>query len=201
MPEPSGSVVVDYESPDGERITHIRSALISSSIQTLKTLGFMERYLQVLPARYHGEVLAPRAPGWTPVEEAAIHYNACEGMRLSPAELETLSESVVISIGNTLMATFNRSSRKLDGGSPWLSLAQAEKLFSRMNLGGAIRISRRTANEALVEVRGGVLYAIPYYEIGHRALLRVAAQLFVTKAHVRTLSVNEHEHKCLVYWA
>jgi hypothetical protein len=200
MAEAGSNVVADYKSPDGERITHIRSTLISSSIQTLKALGFMERYLSVLPERYHGEVLAPRAPSWTPVDEAATHYNACEGMHLSPAELEMLSETAVTSIGNTLMATFNRNSRTIEGGSPWLSLGQAEKLFARMNLGGSIRISRRGEREALVEVRGGSLYTIPYYEMGHCALLRVAAQLFVTRAYVRTQLVKPLEHRCLVYW-
>lgn len=201
MPERSDDVVAEYRSPDGERITHIRSTLIASSLQTLKAHGFLERYLRVLPKAHHDQMLAPRAPSWVEVEEAALHYNACQNMPLSSAELEQLSESVVTSVGNTLMSTFNRASRAAEGGSPWLSLVQAEKLFPRLNRGGAIRIVRRGTNEALVEVRGGSLYTIPYYEIGHCALLRVAASLFATKVQVRTVYVTPSEHRAAVYWS
>lgn len=200
MAERTEDVVAEYKSPDGERITHIRSTLLTSSLQTLKALDFLERYLRALPRDHHDQMLAPRAPGWVSVDEAAIHYTACEQMPLSAAELEQLSESVALSIGNTLMSTFNRASRAAESGSPLLSLAQAEKLFPRMNRGGAIRIVRRGPNEAMVEVRGGKLYAIPYYELGHRALLRVAAQLFAKKVQVRTLSVSPSEHKAAVSW-
>jgi hypothetical protein len=196
-----GEIVVDYVSPDGEHITHIRSTLIASSIQTLKELGFLERYLRVLPRSRRDEVLAPRAPSWLPVEEAAIHYRACEEMALSPPELDRILDSVVTSITTTLLSTFRRSaSRAVDGSAAWLSLGQAERLFSRMNRGGAIRVTRRAANEALVEVRGGNLYTIPYYEFGHCAMLRVQVQLFATKVQVRTLSVAEREHRALLNW-
>jgi hypothetical protein len=201
MPERSEDVVAEYKSPDGERITHIRSTLITSSLQTLKALGFFERYLRALPKAHHDQMLAPRAPGWVDVAEAAIHYNACQNMALSVEELERLSESVVTSVANTLLSTFNRASRAAAGGSPWLSLVQAEKLFPRLNRGGTVRVSRRGANEALVEVRGGSLYAIPYYEIGHCAMLRVSVMLFAAKVQVRTVSVTALEHRAAVYWS
>jgi hypothetical protein len=196
----SGDIVVDYRSPDGERITHIRSTLIGSSLQSLKTLGFLERYLRALPKNYHDQMLAPRAPSWIAVDEAAIHYNACQEMSLSAPELELLSESVVTTVGNTLLSTFTRASRVV-GGTPWLSLSQGERLFARLNRGGAIRVTCRGPSEALVEVSGGWLYNIPYFESGHCALLRVLALLFTKKAHVRTLSVAEFEHRALLYWS
>lgn len=201
MTDRNGAIVVDYTSPDGERITHVRSTLIASSIQTLKELGLLDRYLRALPRSHHEELLAPRAPGWVPVEEAAIHYLACEAMALSPAELDRVADSVVTGIAKTLLATFHRAAPPAEGATPWLSLGQAERLFSRMNRGGAIRVTRRAAEEALIEVRGGSLYTIPYYEHGHCAMLRVQVQLFAKKAQVRTLSVSQSEHRALIYWS
>lgn len=195
----NGEIVVEYISAQGERITHIRSTLVSSSIQTLKALGFLDRYLRALPKAYHEEMLAPHGPSWMAEEDAAIHYKACDDMQLADAELERLSETVAKTVGGLLMSTFTRSSRGADG-DPWLSLSQTERLFSRLNQGGAVRIYRRTANEALFEVRGGRLYTIPYYELGHHALLRAAVLLFAKTAHVRTLSMAEREHKTLVSW-
>jgi hypothetical protein len=195
----TGEVVVDYMSPDGERITHIRSTLISASIQTLKALGFFERYLRALPQGRHDAMLAPRAPGWTTEEEAAVHYTACDEMKLSEAEQERTSQTVVTAIGSTLLATFTRSSRTLDA-DPWLALAQTERLFSRLNQGGAVRVIRRSSKEAVFEVRGGALYAIPYYEIGHHALLRASALLFSNTAQARTLHAANREHRTLLSW-
>jgi hypothetical protein len=200
MADRSGETVAEYKSPDGERISHVRSTLIASSIQTLRALGFMDRYLQALPKAYHDEMLAPRAPSWMPVEEASIHYSACERMPLTSDELEKLSQAVVTSVGNTLLSTFTRTNRDNEAGSPWLSLGQAPLLFSRLNRGGSICVSRRGANEALVEVRGGRLYTIPYYELGHCAMLRVSAQLFAKKVQVRRVFVSELEHRCVVHW-
>jgi hypothetical protein len=197
-----GEIIVDYVSPDGEHITHIRSTLITSSIQTLRELGFLERYLRVLPRSHRDALLAPRAPGWLPVEEAAIHYNACNEMALSQPDLDRISESVVTTMTTMLLSTFRRNaSRSTDGATPWLSLGQAGRLFSRMNVGGAIRVTRRAADEALVEVRGGSLYSIPYYEFGHCAMLRVQVQLFAKKVQVRTLSIAEREHRALINWS
>lgn len=195
----SEEVVLDYMSPDGERITHIRSTLISSSIQTLKALGLLERYLDALAKKHHDAMLAPRAPSWTSEEEAAIHYAACNDMKLSAPELDLLSQTVASAIGTTLMATFTRSSRALEA-EPWLALAQTQLLFSRLNKGGAVRVIRRAPNEALFEVRGGSLYSIPYYETGHHALLRASALLFSSKAHTRTVHSADPEHRTLLSW-
>jgi len=199
MAAKDGDIVLDYRSPDGERITHIRSTLISSSVQTLKTLGFLERYLRALPRSHHDAMLAPRAPGWLTEDEAAIHYTACDDMKLSEPELELMSQTVAKAVGSALLATFTRSTRSVEA-EPWLAFAQTERLFSRLNQGGAIRVTRRAANEAVFEVRGGSLYAIPYYELGHHALLRASALLFSSTAHARTIYAAERLHRTLLFW-
>jgi hypothetical protein len=199
MAQPSDDVVLEYRSADGERITHIRSTLVSSSSQSLKALGFLERYLGALPKNQHDAMLSPRAPGWMTEEEAAIHYTACNDMNLSEPELELLSQTVAKAIGTTLLSTFTRSSRSLEA-EPWLALAQTERLFARLNQGGAVRVIRRGPNEAVFEVRGGSLYAIPYYEIGHHALLRAAVLLFSKTARARTLHTADREHRTLLSW-
>jgi hypothetical protein len=194
-----GEVIVEYTSTQGEQITHIRNTLVSSSVQTLKALGFLERYLRVLPSAYHDEMLAPRAPGWMAVEEAAVHYKACDDMNLAQAEIDLLSETVAKSVAGLLLSTFTRSSRSLEA-DPWLSLSQTERLFSRLNQGGAVRVVRRAANEALFEVRGGRLYTIPYYEMGHHAMLRASVLLFAKTATTRTLAATDREHRTLLSW-
>src|SRR5688500_5052365 len=127
--------LVDYRSAEGALVSHVRSTLLASSIQTLQANGFMERYLTQLPKAYHAELQAPQAPSWLGIDIAEIHYTACEQMQLSKSELTLISEAVVKNIANTMLATFLRSSRAL-GGTPWHSLAQAERLYTRLMRGG-----------------------------------------------------------------
>src|SRR5262245_5830339 len=48
LPAATNKVVLDFTSPDGKIVTHVRSTLLSSSVQTLKDNGFFERYERVL---------------------------------------------------------------------------------------------------------------------------------------------------------
>lgn len=192
-------VFLEYKSPDGDRITHIRSTLISSSLQGIKALGFLEHYLEVLPPEHHESMLAPRAPCWIPEDEALVHYQACEAMRLQPAQRERLCQKVVRAVGAILLATFTRTINK-EEGDPWSALEQSARMFSRVNKGGSIRVLREGPTEAVVEVFGGQLYSIPYYELGHRVLLRGSIGFFRDSAQARTLHIGKREHRLLLSW-
>lgn len=191
--------LVDYRSPESAQVTHVRSTLLASSVQTLQANGFLERYLEELPKAHHAELLAPQAPSWLGIELAELHYTACERMRLSPRELTLMSDSVVKSIANTMLATFLRSSRAI-GGTPWHSLAQAERLYTRLMRGGSIRVTRRGPKEALIESRGCRLYKLPYYAAGYSMVFRAAALLFGNTAYARLLPASELEHKVVLAW-
>jgi hypothetical protein len=194
-----GEVVVDYKSLESARITHIRSTLLASSIQTLRERGLLDRYLHCLPKDQHGLLLAPQAPCWIPIEIAEIHYTSCERMELASDELNALWEAVLRSVTQTVIAQFVRSGRAI-GGTPWHSLAQAERLFSRLKRGGAIRVTRRGPKEALIESSSCTLYRIPYFASAYTALLRAAALMFAKTAYARQLTAPDLEHRVVLAW-
>lgn len=193
------AVVTDYQSSEGAHVTHLRSTLIGSSVRTLRERGLLERYLRCLPRAYHEELLAPLAPSWIPIEIAEAHYKSCQDMALSEDELCALWQAVLSNVTHTMIAQFLRSGRAL-GGTPWHSLGQAERLFSRVHRGGAVRVTRRGPKEALIESRGCSLYRIPYFASGYTTLLRSAALFFAKTAYARQLSAPEREHRVVLAW-
>jgi hypothetical protein len=199
MTADESAVVVDYKSSEGAKVTHLRSTLIASSVNTLRERGLLERYLRCLPRTYHEELLAPQAPSWIPIEIAELHYKSCQEMALSEEELGALWQTVLSSVVNTMMAQFLRSSRAV-GGTPWHSLAQAERLFTRLHRGGSLRVTRRGPKEALIESRGCTLYRIPYFASGYTTLLRSAALFFAKTAYARQLSAPPLEHRVVLAW-
>lgn len=52
----------------------------------------------------------------------------------------------------------------------------------------------------MIEVSGSTLFHVPYYAIGHCALLRSAALLFGNTAYVRSLAAADFEHKAVLAW-
>jgi hypothetical protein len=192
-------VVVDYKSPESALITHIRSTLIASSIQTLRERCLLERYLGCRPKHQHELLLAPQAPSWIPVEVAEIHYQSCERMELASDELNALWEAVIRNVTHTMLAQFVRSGRAI-GGTPWHSLAQSERLFSRLKRGGTIRVTRRGPKEALIESSGCTLYRIRYFASAYTALLRAAALMFAKTAYARQLTAPDLEHRVVLAW-
>jgi hypothetical protein len=192
-------VVVDYKSSESARITHIRSTLIASSIQTLRERELLERYLRCLPKHHHAQLLAPQAPSWLPIEVAEVHYTSCERMELASDELNALWDAVLRNVTQTMLAQFVRSGRAI-GGTPWHSLAQSERLFSRLKRGGAIRVTRRGPKEALIASSGCTLYRIPYFARAYTALLRAAALMFAKTAYARQLSAPDLEHRVVLAW-
>src|SRR5262245_9003652 len=63
-------VILDYTSPDGKTVTHVRSTLLQSSVQVLKDNGLFDAYLTKLAPRFKDEILLTLAPTWHPLEVA-----------------------------------------------------------------------------------------------------------------------------------
>jgi hypothetical protein len=179
-----GSVLVDYTSPDGAQVTHVRSTLIASSLQTLRELQYFDRYFERLPREHRDEILLALGPAWLPLETALAHYRACEALDLTEEQLGAIGTSVTTRLANTLIATFLRSTRAV-GGSPWLSLEQSDRMWSRLMRGGAVRVTRRGPKEAMVEVTGLALFELRYFSLAFRSALLGGALLFSKTAYLR----------------
>ena len=67
-------------------VTQVRSTLIATSIQSLRTRGLLGRYTKLLQGPHKETVLTAVAGSWLPVEVAHAHYAACEALHLDSAQ-------------------------------------------------------------------------------------------------------------------
>ena len=124
-----------------EPVTQVRSTLLQSSINSLRTHGHYERYLTVVDPAYREVILGSLAPEWLPVAVAEAHYAACDALRLSPEEMQRIGEEVGDRIQGTFLGTIVKRARML-GLTPWVLLDHFERLWGRLMVGGGVAVYR-----------------------------------------------------------
>jgi hypothetical protein len=198
--EKTGKVVLDYVAPEGPRVTHVRSTLLSSSVQTLRELGHFERYVASLPADTRDTILLTLAATWLPVAVADVHYAACDALRLSDADMIQVGSAVAKRFMGTFLQTLVRSSRTV-GGSPWLPMKQYGRLWSRIWQGGSVCITEEGPKDAIIESRGFKVASNAYFSTAYVGVIRGTALMFAETVYVRTLRApNRDTHICQLSW-
>lgn len=143
-------------------VTHVRSTLIQSSLNSLRELELFDLYLKQLDPSYRDDILGSLAPEWLPVEMALAHYRACDDLELSPEEMHRIGQHVGDRIQGTFLGTLVRRARIL-GLNPWLPLNHFERLWSRLMTGGGIALYKVGPKDARIEVYRLPLARFPYF--------------------------------------
>ena len=180
----SGTLLVDYTSPAGPEVTHVRSTLISSSLQTLREFGHYERYLERLDREFHDAVLLTLAPTWLPVDVAMAHYGACDALELTSDDLEKIGEAVSARIMGTFLGHLTRSARSV-GASPWIPFKRYGRLWSRLMMGGRCRVMEIGPKDAQIECTGMPMVRYRYFSEAYLGVIRGSAGMFAKTVYVR----------------
>jgi hypothetical protein len=162
-------------------VTHVRSTLLTASLQALRQQGHFDRYLQGLPARYHDALLLNVAGQWLPVDVGVAHYRACEALALDAAQLDAIGSEV----GRRAQGTFLGTLVRATGMTPWPALLQAPRLMARLFQGGGVEVAKLGPKEARVVCSGNPLATIPYFRVAFLSGARVGVELVSLKAYVR----------------
>ena len=193
-------VVLDFRSSDGPTATHVRSTLLGSSLETMRVLGFYERFASLLPSAYHEQILYTFAPMWLPVDVAVAYYDTWARLGLSEPELEHAAGMVCERIMGSFLATLARGARQ-SGATPWIPLRQYDRLWSRIFRGGAVRVTEKGPKDALIETHGLPMLRSPYFRLAYRSLLMTAGRLFARKLHMRERRVKASDaYAVLASW-
>ena len=193
-------VVLDYHAPEGPIATHVRSTLLSSSLQMIRELGYFERYVALMPKAACETILLTLAPTWLPVALADAHYAACDGLALSPSETDLVGQAVAARFMGTFLQTFVRSTRGV-GGSPWVPIKQYGRLWSRIWQGGSVLITERGPKDALIESRGLAVAKYHYFSTAYMGVIRAAGLMFASTVYVRSVRSSEPStHLCNISW-
>jgi hypothetical protein len=189
MPDPQSQrppdAVLDFpcERASVRDATHFRSTWLTSSIAALRERGFGERYEHALDNGYRERVLTAVAGMWLPMDIAAAHYEACERLDLTPAELLDLGTAAMNRAHGTTLAFAVRLARGA-GATPWTILAQADRFWERTCKGGAIGVFKLGPKEARIEEIGFPLARFRYNRVTMRGIVTAVVSLFCEKVYV-----------------
>jgi hypothetical protein len=167
-----------------EPITHVRSTVILSGIQSLRSQGLFPRYTTALSDDWRERILGLGGASWAPVEVAVEHYKAMDRLEIDSSAIEAIGAEVAKRAWrHTLSPAFVRSKRI--GPDVWESLSHAHDTTGLNWRGGDIRIFRENSTQGLFEWVGQPCASVPYFVTSFGAVMRALVNLFAARAYHR----------------
>ncbi len=165
-----------------EPAKQVRSTLINGSLRSLRLRGLETEYFARLPKPYADEIRALVPGVWVPVEVAIAHYTALDGIPLSHDERVAYGGEVSAHIQASFLGTVAKMATGM-GVTPWTGLAQAERLWDRLAVGGAVQVVKVGPKEARFEAAGLALLGIGHFRVGFRGFVCAGCELFARKVY------------------
>jgi hypothetical protein len=193
--------IVTLRHPRGEAppVTRVRSTMLLSSLRSLRTRGLLDRYLERLPRDFHEPITGAVAGTWLDVDVAMAHYRACDALGLGVQDQVAMGEAVGEAVNGTFLRTVFHIARTA-GITPWTALKQYTKLWERLFDGGDVEVDKLGPKEALVQMYGLPLFAIPYIRVAIRGMHQTGFALFCTKCYMTDLSSTATSHAYRAAW-
>jgi hypothetical protein len=164
--------------------TLFRSTWILASLQSLRDKGHGDRYLASLPRQYHDVITLGVASQWFSLEVAMAHYRACDSLGLSSDSQVAFGRDVSVKMQRTILGTAVRLAKNA-GVTPWTIYLQLDRFWSRIAVGGAIRVVRMGPKDARAELTHCPVLEIPYFRNAVAGVLWGVTDLFCQRAYVR----------------
>ena len=185
-------ILLDYESPTGPEVTHIRGLLLINAMDNLRSWGVFEAYLDLLSVDQRTLLTATIATSWVPIEHAVLHYETVEQLAIDETKLEDAGVRLAERIATMFLAAPLRLAKRGDGAEVFAGvLSKNDQLWERMYQGGSCRALRVGPKHLALEDRGNVLARYPLFRRGYVAYMSGLANLFQRDAHVHDASPNE----------
>ncbi|HWL89399.1 MAG TPA: hypothetical protein VNO21_26525 [Polyangiaceae bacterium] len=170
--------------------TKFRSTWIVASQGALRTRGFFDRYMKLLPEAQRDAVLTTVVGTWIPVELAVAHYTACDRLALSSSEQYEIGRILTGPMNNSLLGFTGHLAREA-GATPWTLLAHVRRIWERMWVGGAIAVYKEGPKQARVELVACALAPVPYFRTAMRGVLAAVGEKFCTKLYLKEIPTRD----------
>lgn len=178
-------VVLDHLGAGGPSVTHVRGVLLAGSLLALKELSLYDRYVASLPSEHRDTILYGVAASWVPIGVALVHYQTCDTLALSPAELRMAGERVSKQLADTFMATLVRASRDAGLNALWVAVKQSDRVWDRLFTGGGCTVLRTSPKDLTFEIHGVPLASTTHFRNAHLGLAQSLASLFCKAVFVK----------------
>ncbi len=182
-------------------VSEVRSTIIVSGIQALRSRGLYERYVEALSPSVR-EQFVTLIPGvWLAIDVGLEHYRAADRLALEPRAIEGIGGEVAERINKSVLSVAVQVS-KLAGVTPWNALLLVHRINDLNWRGGDITVLKTGPKEALYEWTGQPCAAIPYFTTSFGGYLRALTALFSDKAHARVIQerCNDTTISCRLSW-
>ena len=183
-----GEVVVPFHVPR-DRVregTEFRSTWLTASLEALRANALFERYLTLLPLKYHDPILRSVAGMWLPIEIGMAHYNACDALGLTVPEQVALGKFVFKRLERTIFSLAFHAARGV-GVTPWSTLRILPAVLARELRGGACAVYKVGPKDAHIEIIGFPCCSIPYCRTALRGMAVGVCELVCAKAYAQEI--------------
>jgi hypothetical protein len=167
-----------------ESVSEFRSAWLHSSVRSLRTHGHFDRYLTLLPTKFHEAILGAPLGVWLPGYLSVAHYAACEKLELPVSLQIAIGAEVAARVHGTILSIAVKLAHEA-GATPWTVLGQFGKLWGYIWVGGAVGVFKLGPKEARLEVLGWPCAKFDYCKNGILGVTQGLIQLFCRKVYVR----------------
>lgn len=192
-------VVLDYTSPLGPNVTHMRGTLLVNSLDNLRTLGLYDRYLSALPASHRDVIPYTIAATWIPIDIALMHYETCDALVLSEEQLEKMGAMMATRVAETFLATVLRTTRNAGVESFWTALSQNHRLLDRMYQGGGMAVLKTGPKDLVLENTGLPVVTSRYWRRVYVYYMKAISDMFTKVTYVKLVHPRvAHPHSVAV---
>jgi hypothetical protein len=173
-------------------VSHVRSTLVISSVQSIKNHALYEHYVKQLDPGMLETISSMIAGSWLPVETAMKHYRACDALGLSLTNEIALGYEVGNRIQSSLLGLLLKGA-KGTGATPWTGLGYLDRLWERVFSGGGVGLTKLGPKEARAVFHGLPLLSIPYFRHAFRGTMLAGLELFCSKAYLNDVERERPE--------
>lgn len=193
---PEHQIMVDYVSPEGATVTHVRANVVVASIQLLKQGGLYDRYLAQLAPNHQDQLIYAIASSWMPVEVIMAHCAACDDMKLSERELAEHGEMIAKFVGDSIFGNLTRGAKAMGMVDGWFFSRQTGRLWPRTYRGGGCTLLQTGPKDMVFEVHGLPMMMSRFYRASHHGYMKGFARMFSTAHFVKAVRPREpHPHR------
>jgi hypothetical protein len=190
------TVVMDYTSPEGRTVVEARGILIVSSMQTLKSLGLYDAYLQKLSPPLREQLGAVLASSWVPLELGLAHCEAIDALQLTDRQMQDQGEQIARQVSDSSLSMMMRTARGMGVDKSWWLLKQVDRIWPRVYRGGGITLLAAGPKDAILEIHGVPLLSSRFFRAAHHAFVAGLGASLSETSYVKAVRPREpHPHR------
>jgi hypothetical protein len=163
-------------------MTEIRTTLLVSSQQALKTRGHWSAYLERVPPAQRNDLLTLVVGAWVPIGLGMAHYEACEQLGLPHDELLAIGHDVELRLRKSILLA--HVAREV-GVTPVTVLLHAPRFWLRVFRGSEVALHRLGPKDARFAIAGAPFCRLTYNRVTFRGILEALVAPFCQRAFLR----------------